>query len=95
MTNTKTNKTYKGELISDLDTRYHSEKKIPFYGVGFGNHFKQEEKNLFKNSLQESAIRRESDLPPMVYHNICNFDNMTTAIVSPKSYTGKVFWDAI
>ena len=40
MTNTKTNKTYKGELISDLDTRYHSEKKIPFYGVGFGNHFK-------------------------------------------------------
>ena len=40
MTNTKTNKTYKGELISDLDTRYHSEKKISFYGVGFGNHFK-------------------------------------------------------
>lgn len=31
----------------------------------------------------------------MVYHNIINLDNMTTAIVSPKSQVGKTFWEAI
>ena len=48
-----------------------------------------------EQTLEGNANLKPDDIPPICYENLINLNTITTAIVSPKSDSGRRFWTAI